>query len=240
MRANFALRPARMRVGRHIPWYVRWSSNAFLMATAGLVVWWALANQHKVTGYNPKEDREQIEKLASDNEALKTRVQELTKHAADQDRLMQIERAAQTELTKNVSQLQEENAALKEDLGFLRKIMSTDSPEGIAISNLKVEPDTKPNEYRYRMLLTQGGQRRGEFKGRVQVVARVIRNGAPVALSFPEDHVAKASGDLDFRYYQKVEGRFAVPEGAVLKTVDVRILAIPGGQVKLSKSVNVT
>ena len=35
----------------------------------------------------------------------------------------------------------------------------------------------------------------------------------------------------------KVEGRFAIPEGSTLKGVEVRVLAIPGGQVKLSRTI---
>jgi len=140
---------------------------------------------------------------------------------------------------RTVAQLQEENAALKEDLGFLRNIMSSGAaPEGIGVSNLKVERDGKPNEYRYRMLLTQGGQRKQDFKGRVQIVARVARDGAMSTLTFPDAAVPDAAGAFEFRFYHKVEGRFAIPEGTTLKGVDVRVLALPGGQVKLSRTIN--
>jgi hypothetical protein len=43
---------------------------------------------------------------------------------------------------------------------------------------------------------------------------------------------------VDFRFYQKVEGQFRLPDDAVLKSVEVRILAMPGGQVKLSRTLN--
>ena len=59
---------------------------------------------------------------------------------------LKVEKSAQEEFSRNLTQLQEENAGLKEDLGFLRNIMSSGSvPEGMAISNLKVEPDALPN-----------------------------------------------------------------------------------------------
>jgi hypothetical protein len=44
---------------------------------------------------------------------------------------------------------------------------------------------------------------------------------------------------VEFRFYQKVDGRFRIPEGAILKGYEVRVVALPGGQVKLSRSVNV-
>ncbi len=63
------------------------------------------------------------------------------------------------------------------------------------------------------MLLTQGGQRKQDFKGRVQLVAHVAQaqDGAPSTLSFPD--ATAPAGAVDFRFYQKVEGRFTVPEG---------------------------
>jgi hypothetical protein len=156
----------------------------------------------------------------------------------ERERQLQIDRAAQSELARSVAQLQEENAGLKEDLGFLRNIMSSGTtPEGIGMSNLKVERDGQPNQYRYRMLLTQGGQRKQDFKGRVQIVAHVAKDGGMTTLTFPEG-ASETAGAFEFRFYHKVEGRFAIPEGATLKGVDVRVLAVPGGQVKLSRTLN--
>ena len=138
-----------------------------------------------------------------------------------------------------MAQLQEENATLKEDLAFLRKMMSSGStPEGLGVSNLKVEPEGKPNEVRYRMLLTQGGQRKQDFKGRLQVVARAQQGGTINTFTFPEPTVDESAGAVEFRFYQKVEGRFRLPEDAMLRSVEVRVLASPGGQVKLSRTLN--
>ncbi|MEQ1516971.1 MAG: DUF6776 family protein, partial [Usitatibacteraceae bacterium] len=122
----------------------------------------------------------------------------------------------------------------------LRNIMSSGNvPEGLTIANLKVEADALPNEYRYRMLVTQGGQRKQDFKGKVQVVARVQQGAQQTTLSFPSDvEVRNKGGELDFRYYQKVDGRFKIPEGTQLRSIQVRVLALPGYEVRSQKSVN--
>jgi hypothetical protein len=138
-----------------------------------------------------------------------------------------------------VAQLQEENAGLKEDLGFLRRLMSSGAtPEGIGVSELKVEREGTTNEYRYRMLLTQGGQRKQDFHGRVQLVARVAQGTTTNTLTFPDPGLPETTGSFEFRFYHKVEGRFRIPDGAALKGVDMRVLAVPGGQVKLSRTIN--
>ena len=101
-----------------------------------------------------------------------------------------------------------------------------------------MEREGSTNEYRYRMLLTQGGQRKQDFRGRVQLVARVAQGSSTSTLTFPDPTLPETTGSFEFRFYHKVEGRFRIPEGAALKAVDVRVLAVPGGQVKLSRTLN--
>jgi hypothetical protein len=57
-------------------------------------------------------------------------------------------------------------------------------------------------------------------------------------LTFPDPAAGETAGGVEFRFYQKIEGRFRIPEGTVLRSVDVRVLQSPGGQVKLSRTVN--
>ncbi len=238
IRSNFGMGSSRVSIRPQMPWYWRWGLNVLMMGAVAAIVWWLVHNSYRITGFDIDEVRQRMAALTEENRGLKRDVDAARSSLTERDRQLQIEKAAQTELARSVMQLQEENAALKEDLGFLRNIMSSGTlPEGISVSNLKVERDGKPNEYRYRMLLTQGGQRKQDFKGKVQVVARVALGNTQSTLTFPEAAAGDA-GAFEFRFYQKVEGRFAIPEGATLKGVDIRVLAVPGGQVKLSRTVN--
>ncbi len=230
-----------MAIRSQLAWYWRWLLNILMMLTVGGVVWWLVANSYRITGFNGDEAKERIATLGKENATLRRDLDAMKAGLADRDRQLQIEKAAQRELARSVAQMQDENASLKEDLGFLRNIMSSGAaPEGVGVSDLKVERDGKPNEFRYRMLLTQGGQRKLDFKGRVQIVARVAQGSATSSLTFPEAAAAETAPGFEFRFYHKVEGRFVIPEGAVLRSVDVRVLAVPGGQVKLSRTVNLS
>jgi hypothetical protein len=238
LRSSFGIGSSRMAIRSQLAWYWRWALNLLMMLVVGGVVWWLVENSYRITGFNMDEARQRISVLGEENTNLRRDFATMKAKLGESERQLQIERASQRELARSVAQLHEENASLKEDLGFLRNIMSSGaSPEGIGVSELKVERDGKANEYRYRMLLTQGGQRKQDFKGSVQIVARVVQAGTPSTLTFPEGATGD-SGAFEFRFYQKVEGRFAVPEGAVLRSVDVRVLAVPGGQVKLSRTLN--
>jgi len=239
LRSSFGIGSSRMAIRSQLAWYWRWLLNILMMVLVATVVWWMVQNSYRITGFDIEEAKAHLAKLTRENQAAKSELESARNTVTERDRQLQIERAAQGELARTVAQLQEENASLKEDLGFLRNIMSSGTtPEGIGLSNLKVERDAKPNEYRYRMLLTQGGQRKQDFKGKVQIVARVAKDGAMTTMTIPDAPAADPAGAFEFRFYQKVEGRFAIPDGSTLKGVDVRVLALPGGQVKLSRTIN--
>ena len=239
LRSNFGIGSSRMAIRSQQAWYLRWLINVLMMAAVAAVVWWVVQNSYRITGFDLDEVRHQIATLTEENRVMKRDLEAARTTAAERNRQLQIEKAAQGELARSVAQLQDENAALKEDLGFLRNIMSSGAtPEGLGLSNLKIERDGKPNEFRYRMLLTQGGQRKQDFKGKVQIVARVAQDGNMSTVTFPDPSAGESAGSFEFRFYQKVEGRFVIPEGTTLKSADVRVLALPGGQVKLSRTIN--
>ena len=240
LRSNFGIGSSRMAIRSQMAWYWRWLLTLLAMVAVGAVVWWLVQNSYRITGFNQEEARQQLGSLGTENQRLKQELDAARATLVERDRQLQIEKAAQSDLARTFAQLQDENASLKEDLGFLRRLMSSGAtPEGIGVSDLKVEKDGAKNQYRYRMLLIQGGQRKQDFKGRVQIVARVAVGTAASTLNFPEGEPGEA-GAFEFRFYHKVEGRFAIPEGAVLKGVEVRVVALPGGQVKLSRTINMS
>jgi len=239
IRSSFGIGSSRMAIRPQAAWYWRWVMNLLMMLVVAGVVWWVVQNSYRITGFDAQEARQQIQTLGEDNQRMKRDLEVTKGMLNERDRQLQIEKASQTELARTVAQLQEENAAIKEDLGFLRRVMSSGAtPEGIGVSDLKVERDGNTSEYRYRMLLTQGGQRKQDFVGRIQVVARVSQGISNSTLTFPDPALPETTGSFEFRFYRKVEGRFRIPEGSTLKGVDVRVLAVPGGQVKLSRTIN--
>jgi len=239
LRSNFSIGSSRMAIRSQRAWYWRWMLNLLLMALVATVVWWLVQNSYRITGFTVDEARQRIDALAEENARLKSQFDAMRTQLIERDRQLQVERASQSELARSVAGLQEENAGLKEDLGFLRKLMTSGATaEGLAVQDLKVERDGASNQYRYRMLLTQGGQRKQDFRGRVQVLARVAEGPNIKTYTFPDAVSGDGGTDVDFRYYQKVEGRFTVPEGGALKGAEIRVVAVPGGQVKLSRTVN--
>ncbi len=242
IRSKIGIRSERLAIRSHVPWYIKVGGYGVAMGVAGAIAWVIVDNSYRITGFSREEAKKQIDALTSDNTKLKLSYEAAKSALNENESKLKVETSAQAELTKNLAQLQEENASLKEDLGFLRNVMSSGSvPDGLAIQNFKVEADALPNEFRYRLLITQGGQRKLDFKGKVQVIARVQLPGQPaqMVLSFPTDAEMRASaGTIEFRFYQKIDGRFKIPDGAQLKSVQVRVLGMPGLDVRAQRNIS--
>lgn len=242
IRSKIGIRSDKLAIRSHVPWYVKFAGYGVAMGIAAAIAWVIVDNSYRITGFSREEARSQIDALSAENGKLKLSYDATKSALNDKESQLKVETAAQAELAKNLSQLQEENAGLKEDLGFLRNVMSSGSvPDGLAIQNFKVEPDALPNEFRYRLLLTQGGQRKQDFKGKVQVIVRTqpLGGGQQTVLSFPSDaQLRGVGGEIEFRFYQKIDGRFRIPEGTELKNVQVRVMSVPGYDVRSQRSLN--
>jgi hypothetical protein len=242
IRSKIGIRSEKVAIRSHVPWYVKVAGYGVAMGVAAAIAWVIVDNSYRITGFNREEAKAQIDALTAENIKLKQGFDATKSALNDKDSQLKVETAAQAELSKTLAQLQDENASLKEDLGFLRNVMSSGSvPDGLAIQNFKVEADALPNEFRYRLLLTQGGQRKQDFKGKVQIVARVqaADGSTPAALSFPEEtQLRSPGGTIEFRVYQKIDGRFTIPAGTQLKSVQVRVLSVPGYEVRSQRSLN--
>jgi hypothetical protein len=241
IRSKIGIRSERLAIRSHSPWYIKFGGYGLAMGVAAAIAWVIVDNSYRITGFSRAEAKEQIDSLAAENTKLKQNYDAAKSALNEKESKLKVELAAQAELTKNLTQLQDENASLKEDLGFLRNVMSSGLvPDGLAIQNFKVEPDAAPNEFRYRLLLTQGGQRKQDFKGKMQIIARVQQAGlaTQTTLSFPTDvQMRESAGTIEFRFYQKMDGRFKIPEGSVLKGVQVRILGLPGLDVRVQRNI---
>ncbi len=242
MRGKMGVPAQRILVQTHIAWYWKWAAIAIALALIFSLVWWMFNAGQRFAGFDKDTAQKQLTELTEAKQQLTSENAKMRVSLTELERQAQIDKSSQTEITKTLTQLQDENASLKEDLAFFRSIMSTAaSPEGLSIYNFKLEPDTAANEYRYRMMLMQGGQRENDFGGKVQLILNVVTNGAPSVVTIPEGEKEKSIGlEVNFKYYQRVEGRFKLGEGTKIKSVQVRVLESPSGHVKLTRNFNLT
>jgi hypothetical protein len=229
-----AVRPA-------VAWYWRWSGVVAGLAAAAAVAWGFFS----VSDRRPRDAdvTMEIERLKSRLQRQEEELAQVRPRLADADRQMQIDRAAAGDLAKQVKALAFENAALKEDLAFFQSLMSTPGArEGnLSVNRFRLQPEAIAGEYRYQMLLVQAGQRLRDFQGTLQFVLDVQQDGRKIVLTLPPD--PDRSGreyQLNFKFFQRVEGTFKLTPGSVLKGMQVRVFENGARTPKLTHTLNVS
>jgi hypothetical protein len=243
LRRKFGISAPRMSVQAHLPWYWRWLGILLLGALVVGVGWATYDFGMEFAGFRQSEAARSLARL---NEEIKRRdaeLGELRSKVAAAERKLQIERATYGDLSRQMKALTDENAALREDLAFFQSLMPAGNKEAAAVSinRVRVQPEAVPGEYRYRLLLIQTGQRVKEFQGNVQLVLNLEQDERKFVLMVPPDAGRNEKEyQLNFKFFQRVEGSFKVPSGAVVKSLQVRVFEIGASTPKLTQTVSIS
>ena len=231
----------RMVVRTHVAWYWRWLGYVALGALVVGVGWTTYDYGMELAGFRQGEAARVLDGLRAEVRQRETELAELRSQVASVERQMQIEKATYGDLAKQVKLLSEENAALREDLAFFQSLMASGGKEGVAINRFRVQPETLPGEYRYRLLLVQSGQRVKEFRGTLQFVLNLEQGDRKFVLTLPREGERNAGDyDVSFKFFQRVEGTFKVAPDAVVKSLQVRVFENGSVAPKLSQTVSVS
>jgi hypothetical protein len=153
---------------------------------------------------------------------------------------VKVGKAAQDQLMQQVGALEAEQARLQGDLSFFESLLPAGKGDkGVVIRSFRVQPDPETDQLRYRLLVQQSGKPDRDFVGSVQLVVDFVQDSRGFTLQIPDPSKGPAAAQalgLSFRHYQRLEGGFSLPAGAVAHSVQVRILS--GGETKLQQTFN--
>lgn len=225
IKRRYGIAAPRVAVRTHVPWYWR----ALVLAVGGGVMvgigWLTYDLGRQYAGFDNSEAQREIEHLQDLNSKLQDENAKLGTAVAAAERQLQIGIAMHGNLSGQISTLTDQNALLKEDLAFFQTLMASGGdPGGISVNRFRVQPDVLPGEYRYRVLIAQSRQRVTDFRGRLQFIVDLDRDGKSEVMSIPNGETEAQAYNLTFKFYQRVEGTFLVPLGAVIKKVQVRVM----------------
>ncbi len=225
IKRRFGIAAPRVAVHTHVPWYLRWLIFTVLGGVVLGVGWLTYDFGRQYAGFDQGEALREQSQLQDLNARLNDENAAIRREIAAAERQLQIELATHGNLSTQIRNLAEENALLKEDLAFFQTLMASGSePGGISINRFRVQQDALPGEYRYRLLIVQSRQRVKEFHGRLQFIVDYENGAKSEVVSLPKQDESAQAYNLVFKFYQRVEGTFMVPPGAVIKKVQVRVL----------------
>jgi predicted GNAT family N-acyltransferase len=239
---RFGINAPRVAVRAHMPWYMR-SLTLAAVALAVIAASWATYHYgREFAGFRKSEIASEMKRLHELTARQTDEIAELRAKLATVDSQRQIESVTYGDLAKQVKTLANENATLRDDLAFFQSLMPTAGrDDAIALGKLRIEPDAVPGEFRYRVLLVQGGQRPTDFQGHVQLVVSAQQGTQKIVLALPAVADGKKSEfQLNFKSFQRVEGAFRIAPDAVVKSVQVRVYQNGASAPKLTQSVNIS
>lgn len=155
---------------------------------------------------------------------LRAKTADLQDEVSRSNELIKLDKEARSTLNLLITNLESENAKLKEDLAFFEGFIPGSLQGGISLKRLQVTKDTVPDQYRYKALVIQGSQR-PEISLDVQVLIKVLSKGQSSVIVLP------SSGDMDdpqfkikLTRFSRISGMFTLPEDGKLQSVEMRIL----------------
>jgi hypothetical protein len=213
----------RMTIRNHLPWPLRAVFIAIVLGLGGAIALWTYDMGRNFTGFKPAVTKEQFADLQERLQQVGAERDRFQATVNAFDSRLNMEHALQAQLSKQIQSLEAENGRLKDDLSFFESLLPTDNNmQGIVIRRLKIEM-VEPTQLRYQLLMMQGGRRAPDFVGNYQLIVTLVQNGKNAMITFPKPGAADKY-TLSFAHYQRVEGLLPVPEGATVKSVQVKIL----------------
>ncbi|AIY43673.1 membrane protein [Collimonas arenae] len=228
----------KMTVKSHFPWPLKALFLIVVLGFGGAIAMWVYDMGRNFTGHGPAVSRQQLADLNDKVAGLTAERDRFSSTVNAAESRLNIEKAAQEQLGQQIKVLETENAKLKEDLAFFEGLLpNATGNQGITIQRLTAEMQT-PTQLRYRMLIMQGGKA-PNFVGDVQILVSATVAGKSTVLTFPGASASvadKAAYKLDFKYYQRVEAELTLPEGAVVKAIQAKVME--KGQMRAQQTSN--
>jgi hypothetical protein len=223
---HFGATSRRVAIRSQRPWFWRPLLACVLVFFGYLIAYWQLA------GGEFGNLRGSLERMIEENRALQAKL-------VHGERQMQVERAAQDNLTLELAKLQDEGMRLKEDIEFYRNILNeTPGPSEVKIQSFRLAKGKLAGEYEYHLMIVQSGRSNKTIQGNVKLTLLGIQDGQPVSIPVNLDAAASQAMKINFKYYQRLDGGFSVPQGMNAEAVEASFIEIGASQPKISQKVD--
>lgn len=217
LRRRLSISAPRMIVRSHLPWPLRWAVIALVFGFSGALALWAFEFGKEIAGLD-RNAKAELARLREEVAQLNGEREKALSIANTADSLLKAERTAQERLAQQLRQVEAENLALKNDLGFFERLLPAGAADsGLSIRGLQAEAVTE-GQVRYQLLLMQTRRAAPEFSGHYEMTISGTLDGRPWTFSAPG-----GPQELQFRQYRRIEGLVDHPAQAVVKALTVKV-----------------
>jgi hypothetical protein len=207
-----------MAIRSRTPWPLRWLVVALMLGLCAAVGLWAFEFGKGIAGLDSNAKQE-LAQLKVEVAALREERDKAQSVANTSGSLLTAEKAAQDKLAVQVKLLENDNRALRDDLGFFEKLMPVGAAEGIAIRGLQAEVLGGGAQIKWQVLVIQPTKNAPDFNGKIEMVLGGTQAGKPWTMPLPGGLQA-----LQVKQYRRLEGVVDLPPQVVVKTMSAKVL----------------
>jgi hypothetical protein len=217
-----------MTVRGALPWPLRWVALALVLGFSAAIGLWAFEFGKSIAGLdrNAKEElvnlRAEVSKLRSENDKNQSIVN-------TSGLVLATERAEKDKLNVQLKQLDQDNRALRDDLGFFEKLTQSNGSDGLAIRSLQAEK-LAGDQLKWQVLVIQPLKNAPAFNGKLELTFSGVQNGKPWMTTLPG-----GAQTIQLTQYRRAEGLLELPQGVLVKAVSAKVLE--GGVTKAVLSI---
>jgi hypothetical protein len=224
LRRRLSVAAPRVIVRSHVPWPLRWAVVAVALGFSGALAMWAFEFGKEIAGLD-RGIKSELAQLRAEVERLRADGAQARQIANTAQSLLRTGHATQDKLAQQLRQLETERAELQADLGFFERLLPLQG-SGLQLRGLQAVA-ASPGQLRLQMLVMHsvaaGSHARPEFEGRWDVTLVGQLDGRPWSWRMPD-----GARPLKVKLYARVESTLEHPPGAVVKSVQARVLDAQG------------
>jgi len=238
LRQRFGIAARKVAIRSEVPWYWRALLWVLVLSTSLALAAWMYDYGRRFAGFDRSETDRELAALRTQVGTLESELEKLGAIARSSGSRLRVETTTQDQLAAQIKSLQRENAALKEDLALFEGLVAGGAPPaGLQIARVSLESGGTKSRWRYRVLVVNPGLPKGarEVRGELQFELSARQDGKDVNISIPVPGAPAAAFQFSVRHFQRLEGEFVLPAGAILKAGEVRLLQ--EGEVKARQAV---
>ena len=217
LRRRLTVSAPRMAIRSAVPWPVRWLIAALVLGFSGALALWAFEFGKDIAGLD-RNAKQELAQLREEVVRLRTELAEARTVANTADSLLTTEKVAQEQLLLQIRQLEQDNQALRSDLGFFERLSPGGGAAGLSIRGVQAER-LSDTQLQWQVLLIQAEKNAPEFRGQLEVTVTGLLAGKAWTGVFngkPQP--------VSVQRYLRQEGLMDLPAGLVVKTLTAKVL----------------
>ena len=216
-RRRLTISSPRMAVRSAMPWPVRLIFGAVTLGFSAALGLWAFEFGRAIAGLD-SHSKDELQLLRAEVSSLRLEQEKALTIANTSGSLLTAEKAAQEKMAAQMRQLEADNQALRDDLGFFEKLLPASGADGLSIRSLQAER-LSDTQLKWQVLVIQPVKNAPGFSGKLDLTINGTLAGKPWVASLPG-----GAQELQLKQYRRIEGVLDLPPQVLVNTVTAKVL----------------